>query len=142
MGQLPIDDGLRHPDEGWADRRQAEVVSRRLERLSPLLRDLITWDLVYRSESGSFVLRDDVQRWLEDTLARQARSTTPEVYVGRPCQRCGASGLTRMVDGVRVCASCSKVPAVEEVTLSEGKASGWRRHGHHEGRSWWTHKAG
>jgi hypothetical protein len=142
MQQLPVGDGHHHPGEGWSDRREAEMVSRRLERLSPLLRDLITWDLVYRSESGTFLLREDVQQWLEGAVARHARSTAPEVYVGRPCQRCGASGLTRMVDGVRVCASCSQVAVVNEVVRAESKASGWRRHGHHDGRSWWTHKAG
>jgi len=114
--------------------------SRRLEPFSPLLHDLITWDLVCRGESGRFVLRDDVQQWLEEVSARQAASAPPEVYVGRPCQRCGTIGVTRMVTGMRVCDACSRVPAGDEVEHSGKSAS--KRNRHHETRPWRARRAG
>jgi len=131
---------LQHDGSAWTEQSQDQRASRRLEPFSPLLHDLITWDLVYRGESGSFTLRDDVQRWLEEVSARQSASTPPEVYVGRPCQRCGAIGVTRMIAGVRVCDACSQAPPVDEEELADARKS--RRNGHHDYRSWWAHKAG
>jgi len=52
---------------------------RRLERLAPLVHDLIAWDLVYKSESGTFLLRDDVQTRLRE-ISVQTQSTAPRVY--------------------------------------------------------------
>jgi hypothetical protein len=139
MEQPPIDEVQRRSREERRERRDAEEVRRRLDRLSPLLHDLITWDLVYRTESGSFLLREDVQRWLEEAAARRTRSA-PEVYVGRPCQRCGACGVTRMVEGVRLCDACRQSATVDETVHVESRAP--KRHGHHDARSWWSHKAG
>lgn len=118
-------------------RWSAEEEQRRLGRLSPLLHDLIAWDLVYRTDAGSFVLRDEVQRRLAETSARQSR-TAPEVYVGRPCQRCGTSGVTRMVDGVRLCDACNQPALVEEAAPFEHRG---KRH-RHDPRSRWGRKAG
>src|SRR5665811_949238 len=78
----------------------------RLDRLGPLLHELLTWDLVYRSESGAFLLRDDLQQRLDEMSLLQTRSTT-QVYVGRPCEHCGVVAVTRLVDGTRACAACS-----------------------------------
>ncbi|MGH9092780.1 MAG: hypothetical protein ACRDZR_15605 [Acidimicrobiales bacterium] len=121
--------------DAWRVREVAEAGGR-TDRIAPLVHELIAWDLVVRAESGAFVLRDDVQRRLQEASARQGTST-PEVYVGRPCHRCGASGVTRMVDGARLCDACSRVSVVE--AEPEGRPS--RRHGRHHER-WWGHKAG
>ena len=89
----------------------ASAAGRRLEHLTPVAHELIAWDLVYRSESGGFLLQEDVQRRLGDLLARQAQVTT-RVYVGRPCARCGLVTTTRLVDDALMCAACSAAPVV------------------------------
>ncbi len=81
--------------------------ARRLERLIPLVHDLLDWELVVRAADGTFVLADDVQRRLQDAVERQSRPAA-QVYFGRPCQRCGATGITRLVDSVRLCAPCGR----------------------------------
>jgi hypothetical protein len=78
-----------------------------LDRLTPLIHELIAWDLIFRSEDGEYRLREDVQRLLAE------RSLTlltgpPEVFIGRKCQRCHRMTVTRMVDGSRVCGSCAR----------------------------------
>lgn len=128
--------GTQEPRDAWRVREVPEV-GPRMEHIAPLVHELITWDLVYRTESGAFVLRDDVQRRLQEASARLAKST-PEVYVGRPCQRCGAHGVTRLVGEVRLCESCNRTSVVGDA-VPQGRPS---RRGRHDGRSWWSHKAG
>ena len=70
---------------------------RRLDALAPLIHQLITWDLVTLTDSGTFVLQDDVQQRLQELSAAQPHSTAA-VYVGRMCQRCGVVGVTRLVE--------------------------------------------
>ncbi len=134
---------MEHPPTGQGERRRSrqatEEDQRHLDRLSPLIHDLLTWDLVYRTDSGAFVLREDVQRRLAEASARQARSV-PGVFVGRPCRRCGQCGVTRMVDGVRLCDACRHAATASEPTLVD--PGGSRRRGHHDPRSWRGHKAG
>jgi len=77
-----------------------------LERLTPLIHDLLTWDLVRRSDSGGFELREDVQQRLEE-LSSSRSVHAAEVYVGRRCERCGALSVTRLVGGMRTCSNCS-----------------------------------
>ena len=139
MEQAPSDEDRHHPSEEWRDRRAADEAAWRLDRLGPLLRELIAWDLVYETESGGFLLREDVQRRLAEASARHARSATPEVYVGRTCQRCGATGVTRIVGGVRLCTPCSEAPPADESTAV---APAPRRHGRHDRASWRSRKAG
>ena len=115
----------------------------RLERLAPLIHQLLTWDLVTRSGSGEYVLRDDVQQRLQD-LSSTMTPATVEVYLGRKCQSCGLVRVTRPVNGKRVCEACA-VPAPEAVAPraadvadgSEMPASP----GHHVIRSRWHRKA-
>ena len=95
---------------GWT-MRSLEVVDdpkRRLDRLVPLLHELVAWDLVQREEDGSFVLRSDVQDRLA-ALSSDRPARSAEVYIGRKCERCERVTLTRMVDGSRICAGCSRV---------------------------------
>jgi hypothetical protein len=84
---------------------QVAEPARRLDRLAPLIHELIAWDLVYRTESGTFVLHDDVQERLV-ALAELRPNPAAQVYVGRLCNRCGTVGVTRLLDGVHVCAAC------------------------------------
>jgi hypothetical protein len=100
--------GLGVPGVDWEMRslQPFEDPKRRLDRLVPLLHELVAWDLVERAEDGSFVLRHDVQERLAVLTAdRPLRSA--EVFVGRKCEVCGLVKLTRMVDGVRTCSPCS-----------------------------------
>ncbi len=106
--------------------RSAEAVDdpkRQLDRLVPLLHELVSWDLVRRTEDGSFVLRQDVQERLAVLTAdRPIRSA--QVYVGRKCELCGLVRLTRMVDGVRICSTCSKTALpVDTVPAAAGPAA-------------------
>lgn len=95
------------PGHGRGDARSGELGDeRRLDRLSPLLHDLLAWDLVYQDESGEFQLRPDVQRRLAETAAKAPRFAA-DVYVGRHCERCGVMGITRLIEGTRLCDHCA-----------------------------------
>ncbi len=102
--------------------------ARRLDRLAPLLHELIAWDLVRRTESGGFEIPEEVQERLAQLSSLQSGSIA-EVYVGRKCGRCGSMRVTRMVDGVRLCSTCSAevaAPATPEPETADGA-----RKGHH-----------
>src|SRR5271166_2810767 len=47
----------------------ASESARRLDRLAPLIHELVAWDLVYRTDAGEFVLHDDVQHRLAELTA-------------------------------------------------------------------------
>jgi hypothetical protein len=79
---------------------------RRLDRLNPLIHDLLAWDLVYEDELGTFQLRPEVQRRLAETAAKAPRFAA-DVYVGRHCERCGVVGITRLTEGMRLCDPCA-----------------------------------
>jgi hypothetical protein len=96
--------------------RSLEVVDdpkRRLDRLVPLLHEMMAWDLVQRAEDGSFMLCDDVQERLA-ILSSVKPERSAQVYVGRKCERCERVTLTRMVDGSRICSSCSDVSMIAD----------------------------
>ena len=121
-----------HPTEG----ETAITVDprRRLDQLSPLIHELIAWEIVYRDDSGNFVLHDDVQQRLREVSALRSHSIA-QVYVGRQCERCGVVGVTRLIDGERICASCSRSAKETDVEPATEKPP---RHG----RSRWHRKAG
>lgn len=113
--------------------------TKRLDQLSPLIHDLLSWELVVRTEDGGYLLTEDVQQRLAETASRQSHPSAA-VYVGRSCQRCGATGVTRLVDGVRACPACARAPdpPVEPPTeLDTGK-----RRGRSEAHTWWNRKVG
>ncbi|MGD0312846.1 MAG: hypothetical protein ABSC90_10320 [Acidimicrobiales bacterium] len=116
----------------------ASDAARRLDRLAPLLHELIAWDLVRQTESGSFEIPEDVQERLRRLTSLQSRSVA-QVYVGRKCGRCGSIRVTRLIDGLRLCSSCSSevsAPSPADDTPSAAAP----RAGH--GRSRWHRKAG
>lgn len=133
MEQFRITDSHGARDD-WRVREVAGAGGR-LDRMGSLVHELIAWDLVYRSESGAFVLRDDVQQRLEEASARQW-TAQPEVYVGRPCQRCGSTGVTKMVEDVRLCETCSVTVTSAVVVTDPDEVRRSKRHG------WWGRKAG
>jgi hypothetical protein len=99
--------GPSGPDWTMRSVRAVDDPKRHLDRLVPLLHELVAWDLVHRAEDGSFVLRDDVQERLAAlSVDRPVRSA--QVYVGRKCELCERVTLTRMVDGARICSACSR----------------------------------
>jgi len=106
---------------GWT-MRSLEVVDdpkRQLDRLAPLLHELVIWDLVHRADDGTFVLRDDVQERLAQlSTVRPARSA--QVYIGRKCERCARVTLTRMVEGSRICSTCSRASLTEGDAATDG----------------------
>jgi hypothetical protein len=111
--------------------------AQRLDRLAPLIHQLLAWDLVTRSESGNYVLQDDVQERLQAISAVPVPATA-QVYLGRKCEACGLVRATRMVDGVRVCGPC-RVAASEVVPPTPDDVP--VRPGHHGIRSRWHRKA-
>jgi hypothetical protein len=113
--------------------------TKRLDQLSPLIHDLLAWELVVRNDDGSFELRQDVQHRLAELSARQSHPAAA-VYVGRPCARCGATGVTRLVDGVRACPACAQIRAEDLEPLAEIESATPKGRG--ESHSWWARKVG
>ncbi len=113
--------------------------ARRLDRLAPLLHELLAWDLVRQTESGTFVIPDEVQERLSHLTSLQS-GTIAQVYVGRKCGRCGSIRVTRMVDGVRLCSTCSSELASPSI-ITEPEVAGGKGKSH-QGRSRWHRKAG
>ncbi len=107
---------------------------RRLDQLSPLIHELIAWELVYRDESGEFVLHRDVQERLREVSDLRTQSIA-QVYVGRQCERCGVVGVTRLIDGARICAACSRAAKEADVEPVVEKPAT-------RSRSRWHRKAG
>ena len=113
--------------------------ARRLDRLAPLLHELLAWDLVRQTESGAFVIPDEVQQRLSHLTSLQSGSIA-QVYVGRQCGRCGSIRVTRMVEGVRLCSTCSSELATPSIVAEPDATTGDRKA--HHGRSRWHRKAG
>jgi hypothetical protein len=103
---------------------------RRLDALAPLMHQLITWDIVTRTEEGTFVLQDDVQERLQELSAAHPHSTAA-VYVGRMCQRCGVVGVTRLVEDELLCSSCN-IPELETPPDPPVEATHRRSRWHHK----------
>lgn len=99
IGQTPR--ALRPVIAGSGDRQQ------HLERLGPLINELIAHDLVSRTPAGAFELRDDVQGHLEAISEKKARTVAP-VYIGRSCMACGVLAPTTLTGTLRRCESCRR----------------------------------
>lgn len=82
----------------------------RIQNFDPLLRDLIAWGLVVRTETdgeSSWQLVDVVQRRLSElTRGNGPVGEHRLVYLDHKCADCNVRGLTRLVDGVYLCTSC------------------------------------
>lgn len=126
-----------HADDEPVVALSAAESARRLDRLAPLLHELIAWDLVRQTESGSFEIPEEVQERLSQLTSLQSGSIA-QVYVGRKCGRCGSMRVTRMVEGVRLCSTCSAEVSAPTAD-AEPEVAGGGRKGH---RSRWHRKAG
>jgi len=118
MVDMAVGVGAQEAGDQW-EMRSLEVVDdpkRRLDRLVPLLHEMVAWGLVRLDDQGTFVLEADVQERLA-RLTTQRPQRTAQVYVGRRCQVCGEVRLTRMVDGVRQCAACGRAAPPVEVAV-------------------------
>ena len=126
--------------EDWGMRciQAVSEPKQRLDRLVPLLHEMVAWDLVHRSEDGSFVLREDVQERL-DLLTAERPLRSAQVYVGRKCEACGRVCVTRMVDGARICSTCNRASPPEPEGLS---VSGSDAAKNHRAAFHWRRKAG
>jgi hypothetical protein len=113
------------------------TASQRLDRLSPLIHQLLAWDLIYQSETGTYLLRDDVQQRLQAMVPASAPPTA-EVYLGRKCQSCGSVRATRLVDGSRVCELCRLSASVAPPPMPDAGPADSEHHGI---RSRWHRKA-
>ncbi len=133
MVDVAYGSGSSAPGPEW-NMRSLQAVDdpkRHLDRLVPLLHELVAWDLVHRADDGSFVLRDDVQERLA-TLTTDRPVRSAQVYVGRKCESCERVTLTRMVDGIRICSSCSRTSLVDDVvTPAPATAKGRSRFHRH-----------
>lgn len=80
--------------------------SHSIEKFDPLLRDLVAWELVTRSETG-WELVEAAQRRL-DQVAQSARPVSEEsfVYLDHRCAKCQERRPTRLREGIYVCDSC------------------------------------
>jgi ribosomal protein L37AE/L43A len=87
------------------------TVERTIRTFDPLLRDLITWNLV-KADGDRWELSERAQRRLAE-LAEASASWPAErtVYMGHRCDRCGARGMTRLREGAYVCDPCWSRPA-------------------------------
>lgn len=86
--------------KGITDRRTSH-------RLPSLLHELVHYDLVEKSDAGSWVLRSEVQSSLDNLVGTQVEDERL-VFVGLRCQRCGIRTVTSLVEDVRLCDPCAK----------------------------------
>jgi len=98
---------------------------RRIDRLGPLLHELVALDVVHEPRPGVFELRDDVQQRLAAIAALRGDVVT-QVYVGRSCILCHHLAVTRLVDGEHVCAACTAAVPVRHPDAAAQDPSGRR----------------
>jgi hypothetical protein len=89
----------------------------RVEAFNPLLRSLLSWELVERVEDPDgghrWVLIEDAQRRLDELAPRPRRSSTSLAYLDHWCARCRQQRLTHLIDGRFVCEDCERVESGE-----------------------------
>jgi hypothetical protein len=82
----------------------------RIETFDPLLRDLVAWGLVSRTEAEdgpSWELTDAAQRRLEEIIRPASPLDVDElVYLDHLCADCRFRGITKLHDGVYLCDAC------------------------------------
>ncbi len=91
---------------------EPHALDRGLQGLAPLIHELLSRGLVRQSETGAFVLRDDVQQRLSE-LSEAPVASAPQVFIGRKCETCGLIRVTRLVRGLRMCSDCDGLPTAD-----------------------------
>jgi hypothetical protein len=88
-----------------------------VEAFNPLLRSLLTWELVERieTEEGAhqWVLIPEAQRRLDALAPRPRESTASLAYLDHWCARCRQQRLTHLIDGRYICESCQRAESGE-----------------------------
>lgn len=82
-----------------------------VEKLDPLLRNLLALGLVEETPEGTWVLRDEVARrlgTLAELSARPSRSSVPVVYFDHRCSTCHRFGATRRFGERYLCDGCGR----------------------------------
>jgi hypothetical protein len=82
-------------------------------RFVPLLKELVSAGLLRRGDDGRWELAEIAQAELSGRLVLGAPERAP-LAVGVACSACGASGLTSVVDGRRLCMPCGRAGALAE----------------------------
>lgn len=86
-----------------------------IERFDPLLRNMLSWNLVHETDAG-WELRPEVAERLAG-LARYTKHDAPSevVYFGHNCAGCRSNGLTRFRDGQFLCDDCRRAAELAAV---------------------------
>jgi ribosomal protein L37AE/L43A len=87
-----------------------------VEKFNPLLRSLLTWDLVERVETDDgthrWELTDAAQRQLDQLTPPRQRAVTALAYLDHCCANCRQQHLTHLRDGRYLCEECERLEAV------------------------------
>ncbi|HVC14655.1 MAG TPA: hypothetical protein VND62_07325 [Acidimicrobiales bacterium] len=79
-----------------------------IERFDPLLRNMLSWNLLERTDRG-WDLRPEVADRLNSLAKITTRDEPTEVvYFGHTCVGCKSNGLTRLRDGQYLCDDCQR----------------------------------
>lgn len=91
-----------------------------VEAFNPLLRSLLSWDLVERVQSPDgghqWVLIEEAQQRLDDLAPRPRRETTSLAYLDHWCARCRQQRLTHLIEGRFLCEECQRAEVGEITT--------------------------
>jgi len=102
-----------------------------IERFDPLLRNLVSWNLVTRgTRPHSWRLTEAAQRRLEELAASTGPVTAERmVYLDHFCADCHLPVRTRVYEGLYLCESCierrAMPPDTEPPLVAKRR---WRRH--------------
>ncbi len=104
-------------------------------RLDPLLRDMLTWDLVERDPvSGTWHLTEPAQKRIEQ-LARNSLATAENtIYFDHLCSRCKRRTPTRLINNEYLCKLCleesynqgTAVPTSDAIVGNQHRMHRWR----------------
>lgn len=105
MTTEPVEENMRLPE---AVARQPVPV----DAFNPLLRSLLSWELVERREDGEgghyWALIDEAQERLEKLTPPPRRATAALAYLDHWCARCRQQKLTHLIDGRFLCEECER----------------------------------
>lgn len=105
MTMEPVDENTRLPEA--ANHQPVPV-----DAFNPLLRSLLSWELVERREDENgesyWALIDEAQQRLEMLTPRPRRPTAALAYLDHWCARCRGQKLTHLIDGRFLCEECER----------------------------------
>ncbi|HKH87741.1 MAG TPA: hypothetical protein VKA05_02920, partial [Acidimicrobiales bacterium] len=100
-----------------------------VEKFNPLLRSLLTWELVERVETDDgthrWELTDAAQRQLDKLTPTRQRAVKALAYLDHSCAGCRQQRLTHLREGRYVCEECERLEAAGPPPEPEGRARAW-----------------